>query len=500
MAQNPATQSQKVPPLQAHWERGSGGEGTLHDLPTWINGQEVFGGERFAIRYPYTNEVIGSAPRLARDEVARILDDAGTRRFDLSRHERAQLLNRIADRLQAEEEDFATLITLESGLALKDTRYEMRRAQDVFRFAAMEALRDDGQVFSCDTSANGKNRRAYTLREPLRLVAAITPFNHPLNQVAHKVAPSIATNNVMVLKPSSRTPLSALRLARIMREAGVPDGMVTMVTGEAEQIGPVLWTHPAVELVSLTGGTEIGKRVANELGYRRAILELGGNDPLLVLRDADIEEAVRLAAYGAFKNSGQRCTAVKRIIAEEPIADDLAEGIAAAASSLKVGDPLDPDTDIGTVISESDAIEFERRMNEAIAQGATLLYGGERRGAQITPAVLDRVLPEMELVACETFGPYAPLLHVPDLDAAIATANHQDFGLSSGVVTNDLRAINRCIRELRVGSVNIREVPGYRTELTPFGGTKDSGLGVKEGVIEAMRAMTFTKLYTLPWD
>ena len=471
-----------------------------HDLPTWIDGQEVRGDRQFDVRYPYTGEVIGSAPRLSRDTVSTILDRASMRRFDLSRHERAQVLNRIADRLQAEEDDFATLITLESGLSLKDTRYEMRRAQDVFRFAAMEALRDDGQVFACDTSANGKNRRAYTMREPLRLVASITPFNHPLNQVAHKVAPSIATNNVMVLKPSSRTPLSALRLARIMAEAGLPDGMVTMVTGDAEEIGPLLWTHPAVELVSLTGGTEIGKRVAAELGYRRAILELGGNDPLIVLGDADIDEAVRLATYGAFKNSGQRCTAVKRIIAEEPVADALAEGLAAAAATLKVGDPLDPKTDIGTVIAEQDAVDFERRMQGAIAEGATLLYGGERTGAQITPAVLDHVRPGMEIVARETFGPYAPILRVPNLDAAIATANRQDFGLSAGVVTNDLRAINRCIRELRVGTVNIREVPGYRTELTPFGGTKDSGLGVKEGVVEAMKAMTFTKLYTLPWD
>jgi aldehyde dehydrogenase (NAD+) len=471
-----------------------------HDLPTWIDGLAVYGDRQFDVRYPYTGEVIGSAPRLTREAVSRVLDQAGERRFDLSRFERSQILNRIADRLQAEEDDFASLITLESGLALKDTRYEMRRAQDVFRFAAIEALRDDSQVFACDTSANGKNRRAYTLREPLRLVAAITPFNHPLNQVAHKAAPSIATNNVMVLKPSSRTPLSALRLARIMSEAGLPEGMVTMVTGDAEEIGPVLWTHPAVELVSLTGGTEIGKRIAAELGYRRAILELGGNDPLIVLRDADVEEAVRLATYGAFKNSGQRCTAVKRIIAEEPVADALAEGLAAAAATLKVGDPLDPETDIGTVIAESDAIDFEGRMHRALSAGATLLYGGERQGAQIMPTVLDRVRPEMEIVACETFGPYAPIMRVPDLDAAIATANRQDFGLSSGVVTNDLRVINRCIRELRVGTVNIREVPGYRTELTPFGGTKDSGLGVKEGVIEAMKAMTFTKLYTLPWD
>lgn len=471
-----------------------------YDLPVLIAGEEVWGTDRFEVRYPYTGEVVGSAPRLTRDDVVHALEHARDTTITLSRHERAQLLFRIADRLQEDEAAFARLITLESGLSLKDTAYELRRAQDVFRFAAMEALRDDGQVFAGDTSVNGKQRRAYTLREPLRLVAAITPFNHPLNQVAHKVAPSIATNNTMVLKPSSRTPLSALRLAQIMAEAGLPEGMVTMVTGDAEAIGPVLWTHPDVELVSLTGGTEIGKRIAHEMGYKRAILELGGNDPLIVLRDADLDEAVRLATYGAFKNSGQRCTAVKRIIVEEPVADAFAAGLTQAAATLKVGDPLDPETDIGTVIAESDAIDFERRMTVATAAGATLLYGGQRNGAQITPAVLDHVRPEMELVACETFGPYAPIIRVPDLDAAIAMANRQDFGLASGVVTNDLRAINRCIRELRVGTVNIREIPGYRTELTPFGGTKDSGLGVKEGVIEAMKAMTFTKLYTLPWD
>ena len=229
-------------------------------------------------------------------------------------------------------------------------------------------------------------------------------------------------------------------------------------------------------------------------------MECGGNDPLIICRDADLEEAVRLATYGAFKNSGQRCTAVKRIIVEEPIADAFAAKLAEAAATLAVGDPMDPTTDVGTVISERDATEFEGRMHAAIVDGATLLHGGERRGAQIVPAVLDHVRPESKLVACETFGPYAPIIRVPDLDAAIRVANATDYGLSSGVVSNDLHTINRCIRELRCGTVNIREVPGYRTELTPFGGTKDSGLGVKEGVIEAMRAMTFTKLYTLPWD
>ena len=473
------------------------------ELSTILEGEEFWGSGTFDVLYPYTGEVVGTAPGLTRADVLRALEHARDTRFDLSRHERAQILSRVADLLQREETSFARLITLESGLCLKDTTYELRRAQDVFRFAAMEALRDEGQVFACDTSANGKRRRAYTLREPLRLMTAITPFNHPLNQVAHKVAPAIATNNTMVLKPSWRTPLAALSLARLMREAGLPDGMVTMVTiapADTDEVGPLLWTHPDVELISFTGSTNVGKRIAGEMGYKRAILELGGNDPLIVCSDADLDEAVRLATYGAFKNSGQRCTAVKRLIVEESIADAFAGKLADAATRLKVGDPMNTSTDVGTVISERDAIEFERRMHAAIGDGATLLYGGERRGAQIVPAVLDHVQPESELVACETFGPFAPILRVPDADRAIRLANATPFGLSCGVVTNHLPTINRCIRELRCGTVNIREVPGYRTELTPFGGTKDSGLGVKEGVIESMRAMTFTKLYTLPWD
>jgi aldehyde dehydrogenase (NAD+) len=279
--------------------------------------------------------------------------------------------------------------------------------------------------------------------------------------------------------------------------------MVTILTidpADTDELGPLLWTHPDIELVSFTGSTNVGKRIANEMGYKRAILELGGNDPLIVLEDADLDEAVRLATYGAFKNSGQRCTAVKRIIVVDSVADEFSRRFVESAAGLLVGDPMEQATDIGTVISERDAVEFERRMLAAIDAGAKLLHGGQRRGAQISPAILDCVSPEADLVACETFGPFAPMIRVSGLDEAISTANGTEFGLSCGVVTNNMRAINRCIRELRCGTVNIREVPGYRTELTPFGGTKDSGLGVKEGVVEAMRAMTFTKLYTLPWD
>ncbi len=468
-------------------------------FPCVVQGGEIYREERILVRYPYTGEVIGSAPRLGPDDALRAILAAAGAAPRLSRHERSQILLRTAARIEREREAVARLITWESGLCLKDTTHEVRRALDVLRFAAYEALRDDGQCLAFDVSENGKPRRGYTLREPLRLITAITPFNHPLNQVAHKVAPAIASNNRVVLKPSERTPLSAIYLARALREEGLPPDMLQVVTGDPAEIGPVLVTHPAVELVSFTGGVAVGKRIAETLGYRRAALELGGNDPLIVLEDADLEEAARLAAQGAYRNSGQRCTAVKRIIACERVADELAERLVQASAALQVGDPQDPATDMGTVISEEAARRLEAAANDTIARGARLLFGNERRGALYGPTVLDRVPHDAPSVQEETFGPHAPILRVRDVDEAIRVANGTSYGLSAGVCTNDMRLAHRLAQELRCGTVNVREVPGYRSELSPFGGIKDSGIGVKEGVVEAMKAMTNVKLYTVPW-
>lgn len=447
---------------------------------------------------PYTGETVGEAPVSGPAEVAAALDRAAGLRAP-PRHERARVLFAAADRLDRERDELARLITLESGLSLKDTTHEVGRAGDVLRFAAMEALRDDGETFAGDVSARGRDRRAHTLRVPVALVAGITPFNHPLNQVAHKVAPAVAAGAPIVIKPSERTPLAALRLFELLADAGLPAGAAQVVCGDPAEILDAFLAHPAVELISFTGGVAVGKSIAHRLGYRRAVLELGGNDPLIVLADADLEEAARLAVQGAFANSGQRCTAVKRIIADAAIADELAARVADGARALRCGDPLDPETDVGTVIDEPAAAEIEGRVQAAVAAGARLLYGGERDGALLTPAVLDHVPADAELVARETFGPVAPILRVRGLDEALALANATPYALSSGVCTFDWRAIARCIQELRAGTVNVREVPGWRTELTPFGGIGDSGLGVKEGVREAMRAMTHTKLYTLPW-
>jgi len=449
---------------------------------------------------PYTRALVGTVALAAVAEVRRAIGIARTFRSRLTRYERYRICYQTAEALRARTEEIANLITAESGLCKKDSIYEVGRACDVFIFAGNAALQDDGQIFSCDLTAHGKRRKVYTLREPLLgVIAAITPFNHPLNQVAHKVAPSIASNNRMVLKPSEKTPLSALLLADILYEAGLPPEMFSVLTGDPQEIADELLTHPDVDLITFTGGVAVGKYIAAKAVYKRQVLELGGNDPLIVMEDADLEEAATLAAAGSYKNSGQRCTAIKRMLVQESVSERFVELLLEKSRALRYGDPMDPNTDMGTVIDEAAARSFEERVNEAVAQGARLLYGNIRQGALYSPTVLDRVDPQTRLVRQETFGPVSPVIGFRTIDDAIRIANSTVYGLSSAVCTNRLDYITRFVSELNVGSVNVREVPGYRLELTPFGGIKDSGLGYKEGVQEALRSFTNIKTYSLPW-
>jgi putative phosphonoacetaldehyde dehydrogenase len=373
------------------------------------------------------------------------------------------------------------------------------RVCDVLAFSAMEALRDDGQSFSCDITPNGRPRRVHTRREPLLgVISAITPFNHPMNQVAHKVAPAIATNNRMVLKPSEKTPLSALYLAELLYEAGLPREMLRVVTGDPREIADELITNPQVDLVTFTGGVAVGKSIAAKAGYRRIVLELGGNDPLIVMEDADLDEASTLAVQGSYKNSGQRCTAVKRMLVHESVHKRFVDLLVAKTEAWTYGDPMNGKIEMGTVIDEAAAKLFESRVNEAIAQGAKLLAGNRRDGALYSPTVIDNVSPSMTVVKQETFGPVSPVIRFRTIEEAIAIANGTAYGLSSAVCTNRLDYVNRFVAELHVGTVNVREVPGYRLELTPFGGIKDSGLGYKEGVQEAMKSFTNLKTFSIP--
>ena len=465
-----------------------------------IGGERVGASRAIEVRNPYTGAVVGTVPMGTVEDVRRAFAIAKAYRPTLTRYQRYEICNRAAEIIRSRAEAISDLITAECGIGKKDSRYEVGRACDVFTFAGNAALADDGQVFSCDLTPHGKSRKVYTLREPLLgAISAITPFNHPLNQVAHKIAPSIATNNRMVLKPTEKTPLSAIVLADILYEAGLPPEMVQIVTGDPREIADEMLVNPDVDLVTFTGGVPVGKYIAAKAVYKRQVLELGGNDPIIVMEDADLDEAAALAAAGSYKNSGQRCTAVKRMLVHEKVADAFVERLVARTKAWSYGDPMDDSLEMGTVIDEAAAKNFEARVNDAVARGAKLLVGNVRRGAVYSPTVIDRVDPEMNVVKTETFGPVSPVIRFRDIDHAIAISNGTAYGLSSAVCTNRLDYVTRFVRELNVGTVNVREVPGYRLELTPFGGIKDSGLGYKEGVQEAMKSFTNVKTYSLPW-
>src|SRR6266852_664657 len=453
----------------------------------YVAGQKVSSRKGLEIHSPYDRRLVGSVLLAGRQQTEAAIEAGLASGERLTRFARSNILDRAGGLLAGRREEFAQLITAESGLCIRETRYEVGRALDVLRFAAAEALRDDGEIFSGDISPQGKARKIFTTREPLSLAVAITPFNHPLNQVAHKLAPAIAAGTPIILKPSEKTPLTAIRFAELLYEAGLPGRYLSVLLGPTEEIAGPLVRAPRVELVSFTGSVAVGKRIAETAGYKRLVLELGGNDPLIVLDDADLELAVALAAEGCYRNSGQRCTAVKRLLIQAAIEPEFTRRFVEKTREYKCGDPMDPESRVETVVKN------------AVAAGAKVLVGGQRQGALLAPTVITNVPRDCEMVVCESFGPLAPILTVRDLDDAIALANSTAYGLSSGVVTNDISKAVKAIKSLRCGTVNINEIPGYRIENSPFGGVKDSGLGIKEGVIEAMKCLTTVKTFSLPW-
>ncbi len=472
----------------------------MREYGSIIGGAQVTGNDWIEVRNPYSVELVGRVAAADKTTTQQVLERMHSAKVHLQRYERHDLLSCMAERLQEQASEVSRMITDESGLCLKDTNYEVQRASDVLRFAAIESLRDDSEVFPCDVSPVGRARRIYTMRQPLHLIAAITPFNHPLNQVVHKIAPAIATNNKTILKPSQLTPLAAYYVTQLALDCGMPPDMVNVLSGTTGDVAETIVTSPLVDMITFTGGTATGKRIAAIAGYKRLVLELGGNSALLVLSDADPAEAAGIALTGVFKNSGQRCTAIRRLLVHDSIADEFVRLLAERVQSLKFGDPYDPAVDMGTVISERAAIEIERRVELSVSQGAKVLIGHQRMAAVYAPTVLDHVRNDHPVVACETFGPVAPVIRFRTLDEAIQIANDTEFGLSGAVVSNHWPSIQRVITELETGTVNVNEAPSYRLEWSPFGGVKSSGLGYKEGVIEAMKSMTYIKTYSLPWD
>jgi acyl-CoA reductase-like NAD-dependent aldehyde dehydrogenase len=460
----------------------------------FLSGQLQPAAAELTITSPWDGRVVGTVPS---DTAADVRDAATTLKGSwraMTPAERAAVLGRAADLLRQRAEELAPRISAESGVCVKETRREVQRASGNLAVAAEEALRLRGESILVP----GHPRLAITLCEPVGVVAAITPYNRPLNQVVVKVAPAIAAGCPVVLKPSEKTPLAALAFAQVLCAAGLPAGNIAVTTGPPLVIGPALAGHPDVDMVTFTGGTSAGLAVAAAAAGKKVVLELGGNDPLIVAPDADLALAIRLAVSGAFGTAGQSCRGVKRIIAVGGVAERMAGPLAAAAAALRVGDPLDPEVDIGPLISADAAEIVAGRIDDAVAAGARLLQGGRRDGAVLAPAVLDRVPADAELVVEETFGPVAPIIRVGSLAEAIEVANSTAYGLQAGVLTRDSEAFWQAACCLRVGAVHLGEGPHFDSPHIPFGGVKASGVG-REGIRYSIREMTSIKTVTVPY-
>ncbi|TML61399.1 MAG: aldehyde dehydrogenase family protein [Actinobacteria bacterium] len=447
------------------------------------------------VRSPFTGEVIGEVPRDGPAEAAAAAAAVRPGKGTLAPEERAALLRAAAEALAQRREEFAVGITREAGVCLKESRREVERACGNLLVAAEEATRINGEALPVGTG--GSRKLALTVREPVGVVCAITPFNRPLNQVVVKLAPALAAGNAVVLKPSEKAPLSGIAFVQLLLETGLPPGLVAIVTGEPTEVGPALVQSPEVDMVAFTGSVETGEAVARAAAPRKLLLELGGNDPLIVLDDVDLPLAARLAADGALATAGQSCRGVKRIIVCDDVADELVPLLVALAAEKRSGDPLDPETDVGPLIDQAAAELVQRRVEDAVAAGAELLLGGGRKGAFVPPTVLDRVPPDAELVRRETLGPVAPVIRVRDEDEAVAVSNSTVYGLQAGVVTGSFERFLRVAHRLEVGAVNYMESPSFDSPHIPFGGVKRSGLG-REGIRYAIEEMTSVKTITVP--
>lgn len=460
----------------------------------WLAGSRAAAPAYGEVRSPFDGSVAGHVAQATPEQVRAALDGACAAEA-LPADERAAVLDRAARHYEQSAEEAATLIAAEAGICLKHARHEVGRAVATLRAAATGARRLAATDWSAPYVQPGEEPAAelHVVPEPVTLAIAITPFNHPLNQVVHKVAPAVAAGAPVVLKPSEKAPLSALRLAEVLADAGLPAGRLNVVTGAAAPLVETLVTDPRVELVSFTGSVAVGRSVARTMAAGgnelvRFVPELGGNAALAVLADCDLERATRIA-LGAFDNAGQRCTAVNRILVDEPVADRFVALLTELAEGLRHGDPLDPETDVGPVIDEEAARRIEGAIGAAVRDGARVCAGGERSGALVAPTVLDHVTPQMEVASRETFGPVAPVIRVRGVEECVRIVCADRRRLAGAIATASEETALAYAKAIRVGQLSWNGPPGYRTEAAPFGGFGDSGNGEKEGVVHAIGSM-----------
>jgi len=457
-----------------------------------IDGEWIETEQKIVVRNPFDNEIVGYASRATREQTLSAARHAKAYVSTLTAYDRSEILLGTAAQIEREEDEFAAQIVAECGTCVTEARKEVRRAVTLLRVCAEEAKRITGEAIPTDVTAERKRNLAVTLRVPIGLVCAITPFNRPLNQVVVKLAPAIAANNSVILKPSEKTPLSAVKFVRCLIANGLPAKMVSVVTGDPGEVGEALVTAPEVDMITFTGSRAVGERIAKGAGMIRTAFELGDSGALIVLDDADLELAAGVAAKGAFATAGQSCRGVKRLLVHQGVADRFAALLVEEAKKLTFGDPASARNDLGCMIDEAAAQAVEKRVSEAVGSGSKLLYGPARVGAVLGPQVLDFVAKDSPLVTEETFGPCAPIVRIGDLDEAVAYLNDGEYGLQTGVFTADLRLAFQAAREIRSGAVIVNDGPQFESPFIPFGGVKKSGLG-REGARFAIEEMTTIK-------
>ncbi len=462
----------------------------------YIGGEWITTGEQMPVRLPYDGSEVGRVERAGEGAVARAVDAArkGARVMaGLTNHERAELLRRVYDLMRRDLSDFAQAVCRETGKPIREAKLEAERTLQTLLMSAEEARRLHGEVVPMDAAPVGKGRMAMTVREPLGIVAAITPFNFPLNLAMHKIGPALAGGNAVIHKPATATPLSALCLARAFEEAGAPAGAYNVITGDGSRIGRALVSAPDIAMVTFTGSVPVGTGIRADAGLKRVTLEMGSNSAVVLEPDCDLDTAVSRCVTGSFANSGQVCISVQRIYVHEAISTEFLDRFVEATRKLTIGHPFEESSDISSLINEGEAERVEKWICDAVNGGARLLTGGQRTGATVAPAILTDVDPRADLSCGEVFGPVVSVGTYRQFDEALEAVNDSAYGLQAGIFTRDLERAFTAARRMEVGGVMINDVPTYRADHMPYGGVKQSGTG-REGPRYAIEEMTELKL------
>jgi acyl-CoA reductase-like NAD-dependent aldehyde dehydrogenase len=466
------------------------------ERPLLVGGEWVETGEWQEVKSPYSGDVVGRIAKADAGLARHAVDAAGeAMREPLPAHRRAEILDRVAHLLEEREDEVAETICAEAGKPMKAARIEAQRAVSTYTISAAVARTLAGELIPMDASPAGAGKIAYTMRLPIGIVGAISPFNFPLNLVAHKIAPALAAGCAVVLKPASQTPMSALLLAELEQEAGLPAGWLNVLVGPASAIGDVLVEDERVRMITFTGSSGVGWDLRARAAQKKVTLELGNSTPVLVEADADVEDAAARLAQHAFSFAGQSCISVQRIYVRREALDSFLAAFVPRVEALKVGDPADPETDVGPVIDAGNKERIAAWIEEAKTQGATVLAGGEEDGL-LRPTVLGDVRPDMKVVCEEVFGPVCTVTPYDSLEEAFELANGTKFGLQAGIFTGSVQTALRAGRDLEFGGVVVNEAPTFRADQMPYGGVKASG-NTKEGPPHTVREMTEERLVVL---